>query len=231
MEISIDLSKLHVKNTLKMDKMEIPNLARNKNLVPNMIRLLKQNQDGTYSPTTNLQLKFWCGVELFEYKESYFMLYNFINLDDFKSIINKGDTCEFYLKCISEEPADYRIIIDYIESYGTIIYQERLSSLKTLFTDIKQVGYMTRLTLNFNKKVKDLKVLSTVSVTDLGEKEKWFYPFDIEDEEDNIYTIDLTKENSIYVDYSQFMRLVYTVVGEQDIENLLINVLALGYNK
>jgi|LakMenEpi03Aug12_release.lakeMendotaPanAssembly.Ray.scaffolds.fasta_scaffold00943_14 hypothetical protein len=229
MEITIDIVKLTNKNT-KIDKTEIPNLSRLKNQIPSMIKILKLNDD-TYEPAQNIDFKIWCnGHDLHEYKESYFLLYNYISLDDFKSILNTGQTCEFSLKSYNSESSDYRVIITYVESFGCIIYEDKILSTRTLFKDIKVQGNMTQLFLIFNKKITDLQLVPVISA-DIDENEPWIYAIDFETTEDGQYMIDFTGDKAIYDRFSQFLKLQYEIVDKEDLDNFKINVVVYGYKK
>jgi len=229
MQLTVHLPLLSVKNT-KVEKYEVPNLARSKNMIPNMIRIVKVVNGGDQMPANEINFKFWSGgVDIFEYKESYFQLNNIVNLDDYKSYMNAGKTCEFTLRCFNEVPCEYRVIIDYIESLGNVFYQDKLMSLKNVFIDIKNLGYMTKLTLIFADKIKNLKLASYIGNLNLDETEPWFYPIEFEDEEDGNYTIDFTKENRIYVDFAQFLQFSYEY-NDKDVKESNILVLAQGYD-
>ena len=219
MIINFDI-KLNIKS--KFEKMDLPNLAHDKNLVPNNIKIYTGDENNlTYA--TDINFKFFVdNQDLVDHNRAYFhLLNNYVNLEDYKSYLSKGRTCQIWLNSYSDVMKSYKIVVEYVENFGYVFYQGVFEKTDKLFNEIKERGYCTRLIFSFSRKVKNLKMLSLINVSEIEDTDDWFYSFDINEEEDNVYMIDFTKQNKIYIKFLNFMKLMYEEMNKNDEDDAL----------
>jgi hypothetical protein len=231
MLINFDL-KLNCKT--KFERMDLPNLAQDKNLVPNNIKIFHIDDNKKLSSANDIHFKFYVdNQDLIDCNRAYFnLMENFISLEDYKSYLSKGKTCQIWMSSSSDVIKNYRIIVEYVENNGYIFYQAVLEKTDKLFHEITERGHCTQLILSFNKPVKNLKMLSLINISE--DIDDWFYSFDISDDSENIYCIDFTKMNKVYIKFLKFMKLVFEEVvqtDDKDEDQLKIFVICYGYDR
>ena len=226
-------TSIKIRSGIKVDLMTFPNFSIEKQLVPSNITIY----DVTTSEkilATNITVKLYNnGLSIFDYQEPYFHLYNSINLSDFKSIFNQGLNLELLIMTSSKTWAEYLIEVEYVQSNGIIIYQQKTQVTDKIFKEICDKGVCTQLIISFNKNIKNLKIASVFKPVVIEPEEQWFYPIEIAESDDNSSMIDLIKEHKIYSRYLSFMKLMYDpiVIDETDTDDdpLYIYITAYGF--
>lgn len=212
MIVSTDIK---IRNGIKLDLIAFPNFAIDKNLVPYNITIYENDV-----LATDVSVKLYNnGLNVFDYQEPYFQLYNSINLTDFKYLFDKGCNIELMVLTSAKNWKDYRIQMEYISSKGVIIYQQKTGNVDKVLKEITDKGVCTRLIVSFNKKITNLKIMSVFKPITIDSDEPWIYPIEIADSADNSYMIDFTGDNKIYSKYLDFMKLSYT-----ELDNVLSDV-------
>lgn len=226
MIISTDVK---IRQGIKLDMIAFPNFAIDKNLIPNNITIYEND-----TLATDITVKFYYnGINIFEYQEPYFQLYNSINLAEYKYLLDKGCNLELLILTSSKNWKEYRIQLEYIQSAGMIIYQQKTTSIDKILKEIIEKGSCTRLVVSFNKPIKNLKIVPVFRPIAIDSSEPWIYPIEIVDSADNSYMVDFTGENKIYSKYLEFMKMTYVEpesLPENDTE-LYIYVTAYGFLK
>lgn len=208
----------------KICKINLPNLANNRYLVPNEISVYQIGERGEKVPVKNISLSVMCGnASILTNQPAYFQLTNSVDLTDFQHKVAEGCNMELSLTNNTTDHRDFYISTQYKQTYGNIIYQNSYNEFGNVMNDIHSAGLCTRLVLNFNRPVKGAELVSIVNKELDDEKEvdtEWFDSLELGDTDENSYVIDLTEEGfSMYSQYLNFMKLVIPKDNEQSNED------------
>lgn len=207
---------------------EFPNLALTKFLVPSKISVFTKQDKDSAVESKNISLSILCGsTRILVLQEAYFQTSNEVDLCDFRSRLNEG--CNVSVELANRgELATFRLEVEYIPTYGSIIYQSTFTEFNRVTKEIHKSGMCTRLVLNFNRPVKGAELLSLFSRAESGDDE-WFDSLELGETEDNQYVLDFTDSDlKYYANYLNMMELSVPKREDSD-DELRLYVVAYGF--
>ena len=209
---------------------ELPNLALSKHLVPSKISVFTKQDKDTAIESKHVSLSVSCGsTRILVLQEAYFQTSNEVDLSDHRFRLNEGCDVALHLTNLGEI-ATFRIEVEYVPSYGAIIYQNTFTEFNRVAKEIYKAGVCTRLVLNFNKPVKGAELLSLFSRdSEESADNEWFDSLELGETEDNQYVLDFTDSELKY--YANFLNMMeLSVPKREDTEDeLRLYVIAYGF--
>ena len=208
-----------------------PNLTEQL-LVPQKL-IFTEGSGDTEVPAKDIQCKITgSGSELLNHTEAYFFITNEVPLDTCSTTIERSGRVEALLTNRSQNLKIITMYVDYSESIGNIIYQEKTDRFEELLRNISKAGRPTRLVFGFNRPVKGILCSTTVDATN-GDDDNWIQPFKIEPEESESgcgpFALDCANEK--YGKFLEYMQLSAQPVTINEQQPLQIYVLAYGFQK
>ena len=212
-----------------------PNLT-SRSYVPSKLEIVETHGD-TETPTKNILCRVTTGnVETCNYAEPFFHLQNTIDLGPCMTYVLKNGQVDLLITNKGKDVKNLVVYTDYIESPGSVIYNEKIDHFENVLENIYNSGRCTKLILSFNRAVEELKCATLSECVDCPDE--WIAPFNIDiDEEagdDAVYALEFTGELSDYPRFMNYMQL--NVIDSADEETrrqepLYMYVVAYGYPK
>lgn len=233
-------------------KVELPNLALLKHQIPMKITVtMKQtNSQAEPTPAKDLSMLVTCDKgNILSLQPAYFQLSNEVDLSEYRCKLNEGTNVSLSLTNNSDIHKTYQLEVQYVKTYGSIIYQNSFSDFDTVMSHIHSVGFCTRLILRFNQPVKGAELVSLFnrkqsmkdSESDTSSTDdEWFDSLELGETDENSYIIDFTdSEFRIYPNYLHLMRLVVPKTQpvaadeneDDEDDKLRLHVVAYGFNR
>jgi hypothetical protein len=126
------------------------------------------------------------------------------------------------------EAKQYTVIVEYEKSFGSILFQQKTDKFDRVLKDIYATGLCTRLSMSFNRPVKELQLRT---LTDFDGND-WISPLEvgITADADPVYNIEFADEFALFGPFLNFMQLVVTDSTNDDgADPLQMYVTAHGY--
>lgn len=212
-----------------------PNLSKQCQ-VPRKILITETTTNGE-QPISNVMCRIHGGgAEIGNYGEATFKLFNEIDLGPFAGIVEKTGVVTVTLFNRGDGPKRVKVYTEYVESYGGVLFEEKMDHFENLLSDIRSKGYCTKLVLTFSHQLASLEFANRAECLD--EVDKWIQPLDVPidkdlDLDDQVYVIDLTtpKLGAVYSNYLNFMELraIPAPTGEEKQPPLYLYVTAYGF--
>jgi hypothetical protein len=199
-------------------------------LVPCKITIMEQC-DGVERPARDILCKInsGSGGELFNSSEAYFHITHEFDLTPCMYTVVKTGKVDITITSRSKELKHISIYTDYVESYGSIIYQEKVDHFEDVLRNVSKCGRCSKLILSFNRPVKDIHCLATAECLD--KPDDWISSFDIVvSQEDTSYSLDCAGEQ--YAKYLDFMQLQISDGASEEVrrsEPLVLYIVAYGF--
>jgi len=215
---------------------DFPNLAHTKFLVPSKISFYtkKQLDDKTIENIEARNISAIVSVggsRIHVLHEAFFQISNVVDLSDNRCKLNEGGDVSVILTNHAEVTT-FTVEIEYVPSYGNIIYLNSYTEFSRVTKDIYKIGLCTRLILRFNRPVQEAELIMLFSRTKESDvDDEWFDTLVLGETEDNQYVIDFTdNETKIYPKYLNMMELsIPKNKTDSDDEDLKLYVVAYGY--
>jgi hypothetical protein len=196
----------------KSNVIQCPNLTKQCQ-VPGKIMITEKTSEGEEVAISGVLCRIHGGgAEIGNYGEPTFKLSNEINLSPYSGIIEKTGSVTVLLTNRSGDPKRVRVHVDYVESYGGIILEEKIDHFENLLSDIHSKGYCTKLVLTFSQQLESLEFANVAEC--LEGQESWVQPLNVPidddlDLDDQVYVIDFTTPElgSMYSENLNFMEL------------------------
>lgn len=103
--------------------------------------------------------------ELVTLNEPFFQHDNELDFEPYWGIIEKSGRVKVNINNKVREPRDFRIVTEYVESNGAVIYQERTDNFDTIVEHIAAKGRCSMITISFDKHIEELSFLTTSTCT------------------------------------------------------------------
>jgi len=177
------------------------------------------------------------GTELVNHTEAYFFITNEVPLDSSRLTVERSGRVDVLLTNRAQNPKVITMYTDYVESIGSIIYQDKTDRFDELLRNIAKAGRPTRLVFGFSRPVKSITCSTTVdceSATGDGEDDGWIQPFKIEPAESDSgcgpFALDCAHEK--YGRYLEYMQLIPQPASmAEGLPPLQIYLLAYGFQR
>ena len=222
------LSKIKL-TTGKQVQISCPDLTAMQ-LVPCKITI-NEVGEGEERPAKDVLCKICSGSgELVNSSEAYFNITNEFDLNPCMYTVEKTGKVDIIVTNRSKELKHIMIYTDYIESLGSVLYQEKIDHFEDVLRNISKCGRCTKLILAFNRPVKEIQCVVTAECVDMPDR--WISSFDIVvDQDDNaIYALDCA--NELYSKYFDFMQLQISDGASEEMRRsdpLILYVVAYGF--
>lgn len=176
--------------------------------------------------------------DLVTYDEPSFKITNELDLTYYNSQIDQTGRVALYIHNRANAAKNLDIVVDYRESYGSVLVENKIDHCENVLKDIKAKGFCTKMVMTFNKRVKDVEFRNVACPSeDSAEKFDWPDPFtlkgmdDAVDLEDHVYVVDFTEfgNGTLYPDTLDFMTVCPTAQDNSDGETLYMYVKAYGF--
>jgi hypothetical protein len=176
----------------------LPNLTK-QSLVPNKVTITELDDNNDETPVSGIMCKISSGgTEVGNYNEPHFRLTNELDLSPYQGIVNRTGMATVNISNRSNSMKKLVLCSDYKESYGGVLYEDKIDHFENLLNDIHTKGYCTRIVVSFNKQVKKMQLAPVCDCDEEGGSwiEALTVPLEPElDIDDQIYTIDLTNKD------------------------------------
>lgn len=237
-------------------KVDLPNLSLLKQQIPMKISVLMRQTSAQAElvPAKDISVMVACDKSnILSLQPAYFQLSNEIDLAEYRCKLNEGTNVSVTITNNSSSVhRTYQLQVQYVKTYGSIIYQNSFCEFDTVASQIHSAGVCTRMILKFNHPVKGAELVSLYNrVPSGGENnaddgsstaadDEWFDSLELGDTDENSYIIDLTdSELRIYSSYLNLMRLVIpktqAPVADDDDDDeddkLRLHVVAYGFTR
>jgi hypothetical protein len=221
-------------NVGKNNTIKCPNLTRQCK-IPIKLVITETNSNDDEIPVTNILCRVSSGgADIGNFNEPSFRLSNEIDLSPFKGVIDKYGCVSVSLTNRSTEPKKIKLHIEYIESYGSIILEEKIDHFENVLNEVRSKGYCTRLVLTCSRRIESLEFASSATCVD--EHEKWIQPLNVPidndlDLDDQIYNIDFATEElgQIYSENLEFLELRVRPTKVETNDTFYLYVTAYGF--
>jgi hypothetical protein len=177
-------------------------------------------------PARGIQCRIIANTELMNLSEPYFQNNNVISLTDNWAQVRSYGRIKLTLTSKNKDVRRYRVYSEYKETYGGVLYEDKVDKFDNVLTTIHERGRCSRINITCSKALKSLDFVTTFCCVE-GD---WIESFgaSIDSDPSTIYSFDFTQGDlKEYVDLLKYMQLQITGSGSDD--DLYVYITASGF--